>query len=283
MIDPDGAESVAADPIEGAAADAVEEAAADAVDGAAADSVEAETVAAAAAAAAPGWEGQDVARAFAEFARDLLQHETVQSTLEEITALAVSEVDGCEFAGVSVVEKRKNISTYGATDPVVEQVDAIQYRTGEGPCIEAIWVREVFAVESVAEETRWPKFTAEAAPLGVESMCSFQLFTHDDILGGLNLYSSQPRVFGVDAYEIGQILAAHAAVALANVQTQHNLQRAIRTRQRIGEATGILVERYKVTDRQAFSLLAKASQNLNVKLSVLADELVHTGSFPGGN
>ncbi|MFD0773303.1 GAF and ANTAR domain-containing protein [Streptomonospora algeriensis] len=239
-------------------------------------------VEAAAEAAVANRDGLQVAKAFSEFARDLLAQDTVQSTLEEITALAVSEIEGCEFAGVSLVERKKDISTYAATAPVVEQVDEIQYRTGEGPCIQAIWVREVFSVDSMEEETRWPRFTAEAAPLGLRSMCSFQLFTHDDILGGLNLYSTRPRVFGVEAYEIGQILAAHAAVALANAQTELNLQRAVRTRQRIGEATGILIERYRITDRQAFALLAKASQNLNVKLSVLAEELVHTGSFPDG-
>ncbi|QBI55874.1 GAF and ANTAR domain-containing protein [Streptomonospora litoralis] len=237
---------------------------------------------------APGAESADegaleVAKAFAEFARDLLAHDSVQSTLEEITALAVSEIDGCDFAGVSLVEKRRRISTHAATDPLVEQIDGIQYSTGEGPCIEAVWVREVFSVDSVEEETRWPRFTDQALRLGVGSMCSFQLFTHNDILGGLNLYSTQPRAFGVDAYEIGWILAAHAAVALANVRAHDNLQQAVRTRQRIGEATGILVERYKITDRQAFSLLAKASQNLNVKLITLAEELVHTGSFPAGD
>ncbi|WP_222936759.1 GAF and ANTAR domain-containing protein [Streptomonospora sp. PA3] len=229
-----------------------------------------------------GADDRALAKAFAEYARDLLAQDTVQSTLEEITALAVSEIEGCEHAGVSLVERKKHISTHAATSPLVHQVDEIQYSTGEGPCLQAIWVREVFSIDSFEEETRWPRFTARAFPLGVQSMCSFQLFTHDDILGGLNLYSSKPRAFGVEAYEIGQILAAHAAVALANAQTQYNLKRAVRTRQRIGEATGILIERYRITDRQAFSLLAKASQNLNVKLSALADELVETGSFPDG-
>ncbi|KIH96430.1 hypothetical protein LP52_25030 [Streptomonospora alba] len=221
-----------------------------------------------------------MAKAFADFARDLLAQESVQSTLEEITALAVSEIEGCEFAGVSLVEKKKNISTHAETDPLVKRIDEIQYRTGEGPCIQAVWVREVFSVDSMDGETRWPRFTAEAGPLGVGSMCSFQLFTHEEILGGLNLYSSREHAFGVEAYEIGQILAAHAAVALASAQTEHNLQRAVRTRQRIGEATGILIERYRITDREAFALLAKASQNMNVKLSALAEELVHTGSLP---
>ncbi|MBX9391771.1 GAF and ANTAR domain-containing protein [Streptomonospora nanhaiensis] len=233
--------------------------------------------------AAPAAAGEDlaVARAFADFARDVLEKDSVPATLEEITALAVAEIDGADYAGVTLYDRRtRELSTHAPTDPLVERVDRIQYRTGQGPCLDAIWVREVFSLDSVDEETRWPEFVAEAGGLGIKSVISFQLFTHSDVLGGLNLYSGTPNAFDVTAQEIGEILAAHAAVALANARTQHHLTRAIRTRQRIGEATGILIERYKLTDRQAFTLLAKASQNLNVKLSALVEELVRTGSFP---
>ncbi|WP_186356089.1 GAF and ANTAR domain-containing protein [Streptomonospora sp. PA3] len=225
-------------------------------------------------------EGLTTAKAFAEVARDLQASETLPVTLEEITALAVAEIPGCAYAGVCLIESKKRLTTYASTASVVDKLDALQHSKGQGPCIEAVWVRESFAIEDVQQETRWPEFSAEAARLGIASMASFQLFTRNDVLGALNLYATEPEAFDAAAVELGEIFAAHAAVALAEAQTTHNLTRAVRSRQRIGEATGILMERYKITEQQAFALLSKASQNLNIKLVDLAEDLVHTGSLP---
>ncbi|GAB3696795.1 GAF and ANTAR domain-containing protein [Nocardiopsis oceani] len=223
---------------------------------------------------------KDLSSAFADFARDLLDKESVQSTLEEIAQLAVSEIDGCEFAGISVLHPGGSITTAASTHPVVGEADQLQYTTRQGPCLEAISDRKVYFIHDTLAEPRWPDFVEGVAGLGMRGMMSAQLFTRREVLGGLNLYSTETGAFDEGSARVGEILAAHAAVALSSAQNDESLRDAIRTRERIGEATGILMERYKLTSQQAFALLAKASQNLNTKLRDLAEEIVHTGDFP---
>ncbi|WP_067975088.1 GAF and ANTAR domain-containing protein [Nocardiopsis trehalosi] len=223
---------------------------------------------------------EESARVLAEMARGLAEADSVEQTLEGITALAVREIDGAEYAGVMLVRKGGVITTEAATAPVVEQVDAVQHRLGQGPCLSAVWVRDVFSIDDMAEERRWPKFTARVRKYGIESMLSFQLFTPNDTLGGLNLYASRPHAFDARAHEVGAVLTAHASVALAGARRASHLREGMRTRQRIGEATGILMERYGLSDQQAFLLLSKASQRYNTKLRDLADHLVRTGTLP---
>ena len=225
---------------------------------------------------------EDTALAFAHVARNLLEQGSVQSTLEEIADLAVAEVKGCEFAGISVVQKDGSIMTPAATDPLVGRADQLQHSTRQGPCLEAIRARDVYIIGDMSQETRWPDFAGKALQLGMNSMLSHQLYTRREVLGGLNLYSTEPNAFDAESTQIGQVLAAHAAVALASAQNEAHLHDAIRTRERIGEATGILMERHKLSREQAFSLLSKASQNLNTKLRDLAEEVVHTGTIPAG-
>ncbi|MBE2998316.1 GAF and ANTAR domain-containing protein [Nocardiopsis sp. HNM0947] len=226
---------------------------------------------------------QKTADAFADVARNLLDRGSVQATLEEISDLAASEVGGCEFAGISLVGGDGTISTPVATDPLVEHADQLQYTTGQGPCLETIHDRQVYVVDDVRQDGRWPVFAAEVAGLGVRSMMSHQLYTRREVLGCLNLYSTELNAFDRGSVEIGQVLAAHAAVALASAQNDARLRDAMQTRSRIGEATGILMERYKVPGDQAFALLVKASQNLNTKLRELAEVLVETGALPRGS
>ncbi|MCE6995468.1 ANTAR domain-containing protein [Saccharothrix sp. S26] len=110
-------------------------------------------------------------------------------------------------------------------------------------------------------------------------MLSFQLFVQDDDLGALNLYSPDVRAFDEDSQHVGSLFASHAAVALAASQEREHLTEAMRTRDLIGQAKGILMERHKFTGDQAFTLLVRASQRANMKLRDLADRLVHTGEL----
>lgn len=222
---------------------------------------------------------KETAHAFADVARDLSDKDSVQETLQEIVSLAVREVNGCEFAGISLLEQ-DDIRTQASTDPRVEQVDLLQRSLEKGPCREAVLVREVLVIDDMAQETRWPEFVTGVHEIGVRSMMVLQLFTRRRVLGVLTFQSTHENAFDEDAAELGRILAAHAAVALSSAQSEEGLRGALHTRERIGEATGIVMERYKLTGRQAFSLLVRASQNLNIKLRDLAEELVHTGAFP---
>ena len=221
----------------------------------------------------------DLAETFAEVARALGAERSVQATLEKIVELAVKTIDGCEHAGVSVAE-RGTIRTPANSDDVPPKVDAVQYETGEGPCLDAIREHDVFQTDDLRQERRWPNFARRAAEeSGVVSMLSFRLYIEEDTMGALNLYSKQKAAFDAEDRAVGSIFAAHASVALAAAQQQAHLEHAIETRDLIGQAKGILMARQHVTADEAFDMLRRASQRLNIKLRDLAQQMA-TGSSP---
>ena len=128
-------------------------------------------------------------------------------------------------------------------------------------------------------ESRWPRFAPRAADLGVGSMLCFQLFVDGDNLGALNLLSPEARAFGADALSVGLLFATHAAVALSGARREDQTRMALDTRDLIGQAKGILMERYRLTPDQAFSLLVRVSQHTHVKVRDLAQQLSLTGQL----
>ena len=208
-------------------------------------------------------------------------HGDLEATLRTITAAAVDAVAGAEDASISYVIVRRKVESRASAGDLARHVDAVQDRLGEGPCLDAIWEHRTVRIPDLRSETRWPGFTAEALELGVRSSLSFQLFVEGDTLGALNLYARRPEAFGRESEDVGQVLASHAAVALSGAQTEENLRRAISSRDVLGQAKGILMERYKLSADQAFHLLARTSQETNRKLIDVAVELSETGALPG--
>ncbi|MHA6629731.1 GAF and ANTAR domain-containing protein [Pseudonocardia sichuanensis] len=223
----------------------------------------------------------DLAVQLSELARELQAERSVQDLLDEIVAAAVANVPGAQQAGISQVRDHRRIDTTAATSEVVQRVDEAQYETGEGPCLSSIYDERTVRLPDVGSEPRWPRFAARAAELGVGSMLSFQLYVRGEELGALNLYSDRVDAFDDESEHVGLLLASHAAVAMAGAQQQENLRAAIATRDLIGQAKGILMERYKVSEDQAFSILVRASQNANRKLRDVAEQLSSSGELVG--
>ncbi|HEV2088819.1 MAG TPA: GAF and ANTAR domain-containing protein, partial [Cryptosporangiaceae bacterium] len=222
-----------------------------------------------------------LATRLSDIARSLQEEDSAQDTLQAIVDAAVGTVPGAELAGISLIEGRQKVRTPAATDPTVEAVDQAQYETGEGPCLDALYEHRTIRLPDMAAEARWPKFTARIAGLGVHSMLSFQLFVAGDNLGALNLYARTENAFDDESDHIGLLFASHAAVALAGAQREEQLVAGMHTRDLIGQAKGILMERYKLTGDQAFALLIRSSQTLNVKLREVAEELTRSGEIRG--
>jgi transcriptional regulator with GAF, ATPase, and Fis domain len=218
--------------------------------------------------------------AFAEVARSLLAHADVQHTLQKIVDLAVDMIDGCDHAGISFLKAGKG-STPAASGGVPPMVDAIQYETGEGPCLSAIREHDVFETPDLGSETRWPRFAARAhRETGITSMLSFRLFVAGDTLGALNLYSKEANAFGERSRTAGLVFAAHAALALSTAIHEEQMDEALQSRDLIGQAKGILMAREGVTADQAFDMLRRASQRLNVKLRTVAGDIVQGVQSP---
>ena len=219
---------------------------------------------------------------FAEMARSLLAERDVQHTLQKICDLAVETIDGCDHAGISFL-KGKAVETPAASDDVPRVVDAIQYETGEGPCLDAIREAEVFESGDLGREHRWPNFASRAQrATGVTSMLSFRLFVEGDTLGALNLYSKAADAFDERSRTVGLVFAAHAAVALSSAMHDEQMEEALQSRDLIGQAKGILMAREGIAADQAFDMLRRASQRLNVKLRDVAGGIVERSAAPAG-
>lgn len=219
-----------------------------------------------------------VARQLSELAREMQADTTSEALQQRIVTAAVSEVPGARYAGITLVVG-KNVSTPAASDPLVDRIDQVQYAIGEGPCLDSAARHETVRSDDLRSETRWPRFARQTADLGVRSMLSFQLFTEAESFGALNLYAPSPGAFGPDSESTGILLASHAALAMAAARTEAGLTAAMDTRDLIGQAKGILIERYKVTGVQAFGLLVASSQSVNRKLRDVAGHLVDTGEL----
>ena len=150
--------------------------------------------------------------------------------------------------------------TQAATDELVKRIDARESELNEGPCITSLREEVTVRSDDFEKEERWPRFVAAAMEEGIRSMLAVQLFVGDDNLGALNIYATRSNAFTDHDESIAMLLAAHAAIAMRGRATETNLRIALGTRDLIGRATGILMERYKVTDIEAFHLLVVASQ-----------------------
>lgn len=198
-----------------------------------------------------------------------------------VVEVAMLEVAGSDFGGISELTKKHAIVTRAASDTLVEQLDRLQYRTKEGPCLTATVADEPMVVcGDLAAEERWSQFGQAAAELGVSSVISFKLFDDRETIGALNLYGRKPHAFNTDAEDVGSLLAAHAGVVMTASRKQANLNVALESRDAIGQAKGILMERFKLDDREAFNALIAVSQHTHRKLRDVADQLRLTGELP---
>ncbi|WP_304045050.1 GAF and ANTAR domain-containing protein [Jatrophihabitans endophyticus] len=190
----------------------------------------------------------------------------------------MAEIDAADHGGITLVDKNR-VRAVAATSPVVNGLDERQNDIGEGPCLSSLREQITVRSDDLAAEPRWPKFTAAAVDEGVHSMLSVQLFVEEENLGALNLYSNSPDAFSAADEYAAMAMAAHAAVAMKGKQLESNLRTALGSRDIIGQAKGILMERYKIDADEAFRLLVMASQRTHHKLREIADELTATGEL----
>lgn len=222
-----------------------------------------------------------LAEDFGGLARNLEEHDDPDLMLAEIIAAAVAMVPGVDEGSVSVVTGRRNIGSQAPTGDLPVEVDALQEETQQGPCLDAAYEQLTVRVDDMASETRWPEFARRASQAGAASMLSLQLYVEGDNLGALNLYSRTPRAFDDESEQVGLLFASHAAVAYAGVRKEAQLAKAVVSRDVIGQAKGILMERYNISGERAFLVLTRISQDTNRKLYDIANELVRQRTIPG--
>ena len=197
----------------------------------------------------------------------------VEQTLTRVTAAAVQLVDGADYADVMLVDNGE-FRSVAPTDPMVTELDRVQMDHQRGPCLEAAAVNSVVRSVDLRQDPRWPEFATAAVESGVHSVASFQLFTHRQGSGALNVLGKRSHALDLHAEAALAMLATHAAITLIAADRQTQFESALASRDVIGQAKGIVMERYKLDAGRAFSTLVKLSQNTNTPLRVIAQQLV---------
>jgi GAF domain-containing protein len=218
----------------------------------------------------------ELAARMAELARALAGERTLEGVLENVTAAAVELIPAVDTAGILLVKKGGSFESLATTSELPHQLDILQMTFDEGPCVQAALKETIVRTDDFRHEPRWPQYSPEVVEIGVLSGLSFKLYTADRSAGALNLFGFQPTTWDAEAESIGSVLAAHAAAAIIATQQQAQLQAALLTRDRIGQAKGVLMERYGVDDVRAFEMLRQLSQETNTKLIDLAQRVVNS-------
>ena len=222
---------------------------------------------------------EGIAEEFAELAVRLHDEPTVDATLETVLEYAVRAM-GCDYAAVIFLHGNQRLETAAATDPRVAHLEQLQMRLGEGPDLDVLEEGQYRLIADTHQERRWPRWVEEVAAYGLRSQLAVRLHTSATTVGTLNLYDDEPDAFDEEDVGVAQVLARHAAVALASARDLENVWHAVDSRKLIGQAQGMLMERYRLDAEQALAVLLRYSQNSNLKLRVVAERLVATSRLP---
>jgi GAF domain-containing protein len=221
--------------------------------------------------------------AFAEIAASIRSSEDDEATMRRITETAVAAIEPCKASSLSLVLKDGPV-TRASTSPLASQGDQFQYDEGEGPCLDAAMHERWLYTPDVATDQRWPRSCGRMhRELGVGSMFSCRLSLNaapQQTLGGINLYAMAPDAFSENDRMLAILLSSMAAVVVDASRQQAQLRAAVESRQMIGEAIGILRYQSNLSSDEAFTVLTRASQRLNIKLREVARQIVH--STPAG-
>jgi GAF domain-containing protein len=190
---------------------------------------------------------------------------------------AVRLIDPARHAGVILAIGRRHLEVVAASSPVPQQLDELQQREGAGPCLDAARSQAVIRIEDVGTDARWPSFAEQATAAGVRSMLCLPLHVDTSLFGTLSVYADTPRAFKDVTESVARVLAVLAAVTLSESRGRANLERALESRDLIGQAKGIIMQARRVTAEEAFALLVRRSQETNTKLLDVAEAVVHTG------
>jgi D-alanyl-D-alanine dipeptidase len=197
----------------------------------------------------------------------------LDETLSRITAAAVDVLPEVTMSSISVQHADGRLETVAPTHDVLCEVDAKQYELREGPCFQAATQDGNIVSSDLANDERFPHYRGAALDAGIRAQVGVRLFDSERSRGALNLYSDRVGAFA-DLGSLADLFREQSAMALAYAQEVHTLREAMQTRQLIGQAVGIIMERYKLNDQRAFAFLTRLSSTRNVKLRVVAQEVV---------
>jgi len=213
----------------------------------------------------------------AEVLRCTVSFGSPTSTLQALIGLAMETGPWCA-GSITIFQCPEPLSTAAYLGRRAADCDHLQRQLGEGPSHDAVSAEPLQVAEELNLDGRWPEWAVRANSAGIHSVMSLRLFT-DITLGTLNLYAERPFHIDASVAQGGQMIAAHASTILGHLLIEEQLRCAVKSRTVIGQAQGLLMQRYGLTPDKAFAVLRRISQDNNVKIGALAEELVATGSI----
>lgn len=215
--------------------------------------------------------------AVAALSRYFVGNQTLGESLHQVAELALDTLPQTTHVGITMlVDGRLTTSVF--THPEVAEIDQAQYRTGEGPCVDAYREGRVHSIESTLEPGKWQAFRDCAARHGVRSTLALPLVTLDGPIGALNMYAAPERAYSSADVDLAQMFATQGAFLLANAQAywdaralSENLEQAMISRATIEQAKGIIMTTVGCGPERAIEMLTKQSQDQNIKLRILAE------------
>lgn len=184
----------------------------------------------------------------------------LQATLDAIVHTAAQSLPGLEHVGVSIGRHTGAVETKAGTDQLVWDLDELQYRCAEGPCLHSLDAEPVVLVNHLPRDPRWPRYIPRAADRGLRAQMGLRLFLDHETLGALNLYSTDQDEIDPDVVHTAELFARHAALALGRARRERQLSEALATRKAIGQAIGMVMERYQLDEDRAFQYLVRVSK-----------------------
>jgi len=215
-----------------------------------------------------------LAVALASAARAINAPTTLEETLDAIVVSAKASVPGFDHVGISLVKRDGTIQTLAGTGQLVWELDALQYSLEEGPCVAALRTEPLVVAEDIKHDQRWPRYVPRAVQGGLKAQMALQLYTEEETLGGLNMYSTESETIDPDALQAAELFATHAALALGHARRESQLNEALDSRLVLGRATGLVMEKYQINAERAFQFIVRASSTSNMKARDVAAELV---------
>jgi len=217
---------------------------------------------------------------FASLAESLADIEGVTETIDQIVCFAVQEID-TTYGGITLVKSGgRTYQTVGATHQSVVEADRIQYELRQGPCVDAAVDSKIVVSSYLATDERWPNWGPKASALGFNSVLSTELHARGRRIGALNLYGTSEATFTPEDMALAALFARQGALALGYARSEEGLREALETRTVIGQAQGVLMERFEIDADRAFATLRRYSQHHNIKLKALCHQLVETRALP---
>ncbi len=228
---------------------------------------------------------RSVAWQLAELTRTLLDATSLVEALDRIVVATRQAIPGADLVSITLRGPNGHYYTPAETDPIADELDQVQYELNEGPCMDAARIPgpAIAVSDDLSDEPLWPKFGRAAVERGYHSIVATALLPDSrppQLVGALNVYSRRRSGLTASDRDAALLLACHGSLALANVQANStaalqaaHLRRAIESRDIIGQAKGILMNRRGIDADEAFSILRRVSQDLNVKLADLAHTL----------